>query len=335
MKILVTGTAGFIASHLALRLQARGHSVQGLDIRPPHPALAGMPHDRCDLLDAVRLRQCITSFAPEIVLHLAARTDLDETATIADYGANVEGVANIVAAIKETPSVRRAICTSTQLVYRLGERPKSDTEYAATTVYGRSKIETERIWRGSDGAGVEWALVRPTTIWGPRMNPHYLRFFRMIQNGWYFHVGREPTLKSYGYVGNTVHQYEMLTLAPADQIHRRTFYLADYEPISLQGWADAFQRALRAPPIRTMPIALASALARIGDLLNGVGVKRFPFNSFRLTNVLTPYPLDLAATYLVAGDLPYSLQDGVDATARWIREVESERHGLSAGSSAV
>lgn len=321
MRVLVTGTSGFIGSHLAVHLRDRGHTVQGLDMRPAPAAIAGIAHETCDIVHADHLREVITGFAPEVVLHLAARTDLDETASLAGYNANIEGVANVVAAIRTTPSVRRAICTSTQLVYRLGDLPISDTDYEATTVYGRSKIETERIWRGADGGGVEWSLVRPTTIWGPRMNPHYLRYFRMIRNGRYFHVGGGPTLKSYGYVGNTVYEYEQLMLAPVEQIHRRTFYLADYEALSLQSWSNAFQIALGGPPIRTMPRAAAAGLARIGDLLNAVGVKRFPFNSFRLSNVLTPYSLDLTPTRQVVGDLPFTVPEGVEATAQWIRQI--------------
>ena len=321
MRVLVTGTSGFIGSHLAVRLRNSGHTVTGLDIRPPLPLVSGIAHERCDILDAERLRAIFARVAPEVVLHLAARTDLDESAELADYSANTDGVANLVAAIRGTPSVTRAICTSTQLVFRLGHLPASDTEYDATTVYGRSKIETERIWRDADGGGVTWSIVRPTTIWGPRMNPHYLRFFRMIRSGRYFHVGREPSLKSYGYVGNTVYQYERLMLAPSAQINRKTVYLADYEPLSLQAWSDAFQVALGGPPIRTLPRAVAAGLARVGDFLNAVGVKRFPFNSFRLNNVVTPYSLDMTQTRDLVGELPFTMQQGVDATAEWIREV--------------
>lgn len=286
--------------------------------------LTGVAQETCDILDSVRLREIFVDAAPEVVLHLAARTDLDESAQLADYSANVEGVTNIVAAIRAAPSVKRAICTSTQLVYRLGSLPGSDTEYDASTVYGSSKIETERIWREADGGSVTWSIVRPTTIWGPRMNPHYLRYFRMIRNGRYFHVGREPSLKSYGYVGNTVYQYEQLMLAPPEQIHRRTFYIADYEPLSLQGWSNAFQVALAGPPIRTVPRFIAVGLARVGDAVNALGIKRFPFNSFRLNNVLTPYDLDMTPTRDVVGELPFTMHEGVDITAEWVHQVLDE-----------
>ena len=83
----------------------------------------------------------------------------------------------------------------------------------------------------------------------------------MVQGGYYFHVGQDPLWKSYSYIENIAFQYLRLLQAPAEQIHRRTFYLADYEPIDLMAWSDAFQRAFEARPIRHVPLALARTLA--------------------------------------------------------------------------
>ncbi len=77
-------------------------------------------------------------------------------------------------------------------------------------------------------------------------------------------------------------------------IHRKTFYLADYEPIDLLAWCDAFQRAFQSRPIPHCRSALAHMLAYCGDAVNAIGFGSFPFNSFRLNNVLTQYQFDLA-----------------------------------------
>ncbi len=328
MRVLVTGTSGFIGTALAGARLARGDQVTGWDIRPPRGAAAGATregpgytHAAVDLRDRSRVLEALVGLAPEAVLHLAARTDL-EGRTVADYGVNMEGVRHLADAIRSVPSVRRVICTSSQLVCRVGYTPSDETDYAPSTPYGESKVRTEQIWREADGGGHgHWCLVRPTTIWGPGMNPHYLRFFGMIRDGRYFHVGRGPTYKSYGYVGNTVHQYLRLLDADAGAIHRRMFFLADYEPIALEAWAEAFRAALGAPPIRTLPRPVARAAARLGDLINLAGMRGFPFNSFRLNNVLTEYRADLSGTREVCGELPYTMAQGVLATAAWLREL--------------
>jgi nucleoside-diphosphate-sugar epimerase len=317
--VLVTGAAGFIGGHLVPELRRQGHLVCGLDRRlaaPPVP-----PVHEIDLLDATAVCAAFVRFAPDAVVHLGARTDLAETRDLGGYAANIAGVQNVLAAVRATPSVRRAVCTSSQLVCRIGYHPSHDEDYAPGTLYGRSKVATERLWRNADGAGRVWSIVRPTTIWGPRMNPHYLKFFEMVRNGRYFHVGGGPTWKSYGYVGNTVMQYVRLLEAPEHRIHRRVFYLADYEPISLEAWADAFQAALGAPEIRTLPRFLAVLAARIGDVINRLGVPDFPFNSFRLRNVTTSHAIDLTPTREVCGPVPFGLQDGVRETVAWLREL--------------
>lgn len=320
MRVLVTGSSGFIGQHLVEALRGRGHSVLGLDRCPLGRAVEGVGYHVCDLLDAAATKAVVQELAPDAVLHLAARTDLDETRDLNGYASNIGGVENLLEAIRLTPSIRRTVCTSSQLVCRIGYTPRDDEDFQPGTLYGESKVRTEQIWRGGDGAGTEWCLVRPTTIWGPGMNPHYLRFFRMLLQGRYRHIGRGPTLKSYGYVGNTVWQYCRLLEAPAEAIVRRVFFLADYEPLALEAWAEAFRIELGGPPIRTMPVAVARTAALVGDLINFLGVKRFPFNSFRLKNVLTPYVVDLSSTRSVCGELPYTMQEGVIETARWLRE---------------
>jgi len=48
-----------------------------------------------------------------------------------------------------------------------------------------------------------------------------------------------------------------------------------------------------------------------------VGLRRFPFNSFRLNNVLAEYTFDLSVTREVCGVNPYTLDAGVSKTAEW------------------
>lgn len=316
MKVLVTGSSGFIGQALVQRLRAEHCMVVGLDKAP-----VGQTDIVCDILNAGSLREAVRSVAPDALVHLAARIDLDEKTNLSGYAANIDGVENLVEAVRQTPSIRRAIWTSSQLVCRVGYVPKSDTDYTADTLYGQSKVRTEEIVRSTDVAGREWCLARPTTVWGPGMSAHYQRFLRMIERGHYFHVGQDPLWKSYSYIDNIAFQYWRLLNVPPGQIHRKTFYLADYEPIDLIAWCDAFQRAFESRPIPHLPVTVARALALCGDAVNAMDVKGFPFNSFRLRNVLTQYQFDLKPTAAVCGPLPYNMEQGVAATVSWLRNI--------------
>ena len=323
-KILVTGSAGLIGAALIDDLVKQGMVVGGLDRNPVRGSNDAAANYTCDMLDRARLAACVSEFAPDAIVHLAARTDVDGK-ELNGYAANIEGVSNLVEAIRATPSVTRCIWTSTQLVCRVGHVPADALDYQPDTVYGQSKVRGEQIVRASDGAGREWCLVRPTTVWGPGVNLHYQGFLKLVKLGLYFHVDPGPLYKSYGYIGNITHQYVRLLQAPAAIIQGRTLYLADYSPIDLVSWCNAFQRSFGSRRIPVMPKILVRLLASTGDVLGQLGMRRVPFNSFRLKNMLTQYQFDMGETEAICGPLPYTIDDGVRITADWINR-HSERN---------
>jgi GlcNAc-P-P-Und epimerase len=327
MKILVTGSSGFIGGWVVRKLKQEGHVVCGLDVKPTHQLFGLDEFIECDLLDRTRMQQALMHASPYAVIHLAARVDLDETRDIAGYAANIDGVQNLIDAIEKTPSVRRVVYTSSQLVCRVGYLPSSESDYCPSTLYGESKVLTERIVRDRDGGQVEWCLARPTTVWGPHMSPHYQKLLSLIRRGLYFHVGSGKLHKSYSFAGNIAHQYHQLLQAESSVIHGRTFYLCDYQPLSLREYANALARRMRAGKIPSLPTPLARVLAKCGDLLNRVGISGFPFNSFRLNNILTEYVFDTRSTEAACGPLPYSFAEGIDMTTDWFMSHSSTERG--------
>jgi len=317
MKVLVIGSSGLIGQWVIDRLRKEGHQTIGLDKTPPQLPTGTSEHIICDILDRSALISKVSIVSPDALIHLAARTDLDETKNLIGYAANIDGVRNIIEAVRQAPAIKRAIYTSSQLVCRVGHTPLSDTDYCPDTLYGQSKVLTEKIVREEDGGGVEWCLTRPTTIWGPYMGPHYQNMLRLIRKGWYFHCGKGKLYKSYGYVGNIANQYVRLLTAKADIIYRKTFYLADYQPLSLRDYADGLAREMNSPGIPTAPILMARFLAVMGDILNACGFKRFPFNSFRLKNILTEYIFDLSSTEAACGPALFTHEQGIKETAKW------------------
>ena len=320
MKVVVTGASGLIGRWVVERLLKEQVETIGIDIAPPVVVAPGYQHCAGNILDGPFLNSILLEHTPKIVIHLAARIDLHGR-HVDDYPANIDGVRNVVAAARLAGSVRRVIYTSSQLVCRVGYIPKSDTDYCPDTPYGESKAFTERIVRETAGDGVEWVLCRPTTVWGPHMSEHYQRFLKYIQSGRYWHFTRRKLYKSYGYVGNVAWQYWKLATAPAGMVHGKTFYLADYDPISLRDYADELQRQLGGKPIPNCPYALAWLGAKAGDILNYSGWQKFPFNSRRLRNIMTEYRYDLSPTQEVCGELPYTFVEGIQATAAWFRST--------------
>jgi len=321
MKVVVTGGSGFIGTNLVEALCNAGHEVVNLDIKAP--VLQHGLWRQQDILDRQGLAAMLADIAPQVVVHLAARTDLNG-AEVGDYSANTDGVRNLVDAAAAA-GVQRVLFASSRLVCRIGYQPKSAVDFQPTTPYGQSKAIGEQLVRAAD-APFEWALLRPTSIWGPWFHVPYRNFFDAIRHGRYVHPRGRRVRKSFGYVGNTVHQLQQLMLAPREALHGRMFYLADYEALEVLAWGQRVCAEFGAAPIRQVPMAALRAAATVGDGLSRLGWKSVPLTNFRLDNLVTEMLHDTADLREVCGPLPHGLDGGVVQTVRWMR---AQPHGLA------
>jgi nucleoside-diphosphate-sugar epimerase len=319
IKILVTGGSGFIGTHVANRLLARGHSLLNLSTHPPHEGAHKGFWQKTDILDAPAVLAAFEMFSPEITIHLAARTEMDEKTTAeTGFRANTEGTRNILAAIKASSSVRRAVICSSQFVCGPGRLPENDEDYFPATVYGQSKVITEQETRRAD-LNCEWTIVRPTNIWGP-WHPRYPQeFWRIAAKGLYVHPGGKPVVRCYGYVGNVADQIVALaTEQTAEKIHRQTFYVGD-PPGDIYLWAVAFCRALHGKPARKVPRSILRTAGLAGDLISAATGKPFYITSSRYRSMVTDYIVPIEKTHALLGPPRASLEQGVAETTAWLK----------------
>lgn len=320
MRILVTGGSGFIGTSLVGTLIAQGASVLNLDSRRPNEGAHQPYWQACDILERDQVSDEFARFAPEQVVHLAARTDVLGT-TLHDYRVNTDGTANVLAAIKRTPSIERSIITSTQFVHQYHGQPAHDEDFAPHTVYGESKAITERLTRAAQLPGA-WTIIRPTNIWGP-WHPRYpFEFWKVVGRGWYFHPGGDRVVRPYGYVGNVIHQVLCLLGAPASTIDRRIFYVGD-RPIDLYEWANGFSLQQTGRPARVAPRWCIKPLAAAGELLARAGLPA-PITLTRYRNITTSNTAPMNAIYDVCGEPPYTMEAGIAETVRWLRAHHPE-----------
>jgi len=320
MRILVTGGSGFIGTnYIELLLKNGGAEFINLDYNPPRNPAHKSFWRKCDLLDTSRLKKVVKDFSPTHVVHLAAKTGVDEK-RLSDFAANIEGVENLLSAFKENSSLERVIFTSSLLVCRMGYTPKHDTDYKPSTAYGLSKVKMEQIIRAQENLPYSWTIIRPISVWGPWFEEPYKNLFKAIAQGWYFHIGAGHYKRSLGYVENLVHEIHQLLLAPVEKVDKKTFYVADEKPTDLYAFANQIQEELGARKIRHIPLWIAKSAAKIGDLLKIAGWRHVPLTSFRLNNILTEYVFDLSPIMEIAAPLPYNLKTGIKCTIQWMRE---------------
>jgi nucleoside-diphosphate-sugar epimerase len=317
-RVLVTGGSGFIGTNLVESFLARGDTVLNLDIAAPrHPGHASVWR-QIDILNAAALADAVGAFAPEVVLHMAARTDLGGNA-VCEYPANTAGVSHLIAALLPLTSLRLAIFASSMLVCRIGYQPRAEDDYDPSTAYGSSKIEGELTVRREAGDAFPWIVLRPTSIWGPWFGSPYRDFFTAVDRGWYVHPRGRQIRRNYGFVLNSVHQIARLVDTGGAGLIKRTIYMGDYEPIELKSWACQIQRELGTRPVREVPLFVFQAAAKVGDLLKAAGKSNFPMTSFRLNNLLTDCLLDTGPIERAVGPLPYDMPTAVALTCGWLR----------------
>jgi nucleoside-diphosphate-sugar epimerase len=319
-RTLVTGGSGFIGTNVVEALLARGTPVCSIDrVAPRNPAHAGVfrPVDICD---APALARAVDDFAPEDIIHLAARTDLLGSG-IDDYAANTAGTAALIEVVAARPQIRRTLFASSMLVCRLGYLPQSVTDYAPSTPYGASKVEAEGMVRAADPSRRRIILFRPTSIWGPWFGEPYRHFFDAVLAGHYVHPSGAATRRSYGYIDNAVAQIFALADADAVRLGDHLYHLADYAPVDIGVWADMIATAAgrRRPP--RVPMAVMQAAALAGDALKALGWQRPPMTRFRLANMTMDAVQDTGPMVALCPDLPVPMETGVARTVAWLRST--------------
>ena len=158
--ILLTGAAGYIASHTWLALQQAGYRVVGVDNfansspvvleRLAELARAPIEFERADVCDAAALDEVFSRHRPAAVVHFAAHKAVGESVSqpLAYYRNNVGGLINTCEVMKRHGCLRM-VFSSSATVYGAPERLplREDAPTSATNPYGATKLMGEQILR--------------------------------------------------------------------------------------------------------------------------------------------------------------------------------------------
>src|SRR5216117_1782762 len=261
MRVLVTGGAGFIGSHLVEKLLASGHEVVILDDfndfydpQTKHANIAGLASDvtvyHVDLRDSESVRNLFHREKVDAIAHRAARAGVRPAIQQPRlyYDTNVTGTLHLLEAARVT-GVERFVFASSSSVYGASKRiqfyddaPLTQTlsPYAATQIAGEFLCSTY-----SHLYNLRVVALRYFTVYGPRQRPDLAihQFARRIYAGQPIdQFGDGSTRRDYTYIDDVI-QGTIATLkydGPLFDI----FNLGESETIQLKDLISAIEKAL-------------------------------------------------------------------------------------------
>ena len=214
-KILVTGSAGFMGSHLVDYLIDRGYLVYGIDnlsggylenISPK----ARQTFFKIDLMNRKKTAQFIKKYRPQIIYHLAASAHegLSQFTPIHHTENNLIAYLNLlVPAINY--GLKRIVLTSSMAVYGEQKAPFDETmPRLPADIYGVAKSAMEEATEIlADVYQLQYVILRPHNVYGPRQNladpyRNVVAIFinRLLQNKPFYIYGDGNQKRAFSYI---------------------------------------------------------------------------------------------------------------------------------------
>lgn len=315
-KVLVTGCAGFIGSHLSEALLRSGSEVVGLDNFDPYYSrhlkernLAAVREAgplafyEGDLRDADLLTRIMQEHRPSAVAHIAALAGVRPSVAAPDryIDVNVTGTARLLEAARQA-GVQRLVFASSSSVYG-GDNavPFSEDQPTASPLspYAASKIAGEALCHSHHHLyGLPTVILRFFTVYGPRQRPDLAihKFTRLILSGQPIQLfGDGSTSRDYTYVEDIVRG---VMLALGSELDWGVMNLGGHHPVTLSELVEALQSALgRQARIERLPMQPGDMLRTFADVTK--------------------------ARELLGWEAQVSLEEGLRRFAEWYRAQEA------------
>ena len=321
--VLVTGSSGFIGSHLVSTLSRSGFRVRALSRSAPPSDSEGVESicyaglaDRSGLRRALRGVTAVVHLAGSAhVFGRGARNGLQFSAT------NVTGTQTLLEEAVNAGVKRVVHLSSLGAVAVRSELAVSETTHPSpSTPYGISKLRSEEVVAEICAtSGMSYAILRPPMIYGPGMKGNPLRLFDAIEAGLPLPVAGVGNRRSLLYVGNLVYAIE-LTLRTS-RFLSGVFMVGEGPGISSADLVQRIATELDAPlHLFHVPSILLGFIGRIGDVVSILAP--VPLTSSTLDRLCESLEVDDSKLRTTTGYFPpYSLEEGLHFTAEWYLET--------------
>jgi nucleoside-diphosphate-sugar epimerase len=249
-RVLVTGAAGFVGSHFAPYLAARGFEVRAIDVHPPArpqgSERSGVDFRVQDIRDSRGLADALEGV--DTVFNLAS-VHLDVHATPEQFeSVNVNALEQLID-LSAAARVRRVVQVSSVGVYGHVTHPPAaeDAPLHPENDYERTKAAGEKAARAAAlRTGVDLVIVRPSWVYGVGC-PRTAKLIRSLRQRRFFFIGRGNNLRHPLYIDDLSAALELTAVAGAE-VCGHTFNIAGPRWMTVAEMVAEFARALSVPP---------------------------------------------------------------------------------------
>ena len=313
--VVVTGADGFVGTALCAHLRAAGRRFRGLtrgaaphgNARAQYASIGDLSRTPDDAL-AGALE------GADAIVHLAGRAHVMRERPAAAERAYRE--ANVVATERLALAAARAGVPRLVFVSSIkvnGEATEPGHPFRETDPprpedpYARSKWDAEqRLEAIARESRLTLSILRPPLVYGPHVRGNFLALWRAVAHGVPLPFARIANRRHLLYVGNLVHAIVALLDAPV--YAGGTWVVADREAVSTPELVQRIAEALGVPA-RLIPLPLGLLSAGAAAIGRGTLLPR----------IAGTLEIDARALADRIGPLPFTLDQGLAATARWWR----------------
>lgn len=276
MKILITGSNGFLGNIINQNLQSK------FDVT----TLGRQNSDYCVDLSSEKRINFITKF--DLVIHAAGKAHvLPKTKEDEDsfFKINVEGTKHLLESLMYSGIPKQLVFISSVSVYGLivGENINEDSSLLANDPYGKSKIEAEFVVKKwCEENKVICTILRLPLVIGENPPGNFGSMIQGIKKNYYFNIAGGNAKKSM-VLASDIAKY----ILKAAEVGG-TYNLSDGMHPSFYQLSKTISKDLNKLYVPNMPLILAYILAKIGDTIGDA----FPINSNKLSKITSTLTFD-------------------------------------------
>ena len=286
-RVLITGGTGFVGSHTVEEYLKAGWNVRALVRNPARLGwLAGLEIEVSPgtLTDTASLAKAVKGC--DLIVHCAGLT---KALTAREYDRiNAEATRDLTRLAVQN-GVRRLVLCSSQAAAGPsfpGKPSREEDDPRPVSIYGRSKLAGERELQQS-ASGMEWIVLRPPAIIGPRDEQFVPLFRGVVRNGLYPRFGTAKRMYSFASVHDVARA--LLVAGEAENGTNAVYFVANDAALD---WAEAAAMIARFAGRTVRPLPLPEALVRVIGSLADVyaALRRKPalLGSDKFREILAP-----------------------------------------------